>query len=404
MFARRSIRAAARYRFHRAKSKGPKTQAARSRIAVKSAEQQSQLMLHRTRDLLMRQRTQVINALRAHLAELGITAAQGNAGLRELLAIIAGAADERLPAEAHASLIVQAKRPRSQEFAINHDVIKTSAADTLPPFEPATFWTHFRHATATIKGVRLHFVEGGSGVPILLLPGWPQSWYAWRYVMQLLVAGGRRVIALDPRGIGDSDRPASGYDMRTVAAEVIGYAYAAEWPADVKRLAVFDAALPGISPPPAAGIPTAEANLKTWHFAFNRLDDLPELLLQGRERQFLTWLFRAKAVRPWTITPADLDEYVRVNAAPGATRAAFSYYRHKLSREGLERSRKRAEQKLAMPVLAFGAETGVGTALIDTMRLVASDVRGGVFEDCGHYMPEEAPRSVAEQIMIFLNR
>lgn len=231
----------------------------------------------------------------------------------------------------------QATRPRSQD-----DVIKTSAADTLPPFEPATLWSHFRHATATIKGVRLHFVEGGSGVPILLLPGWPQSWYAWRYVTQLLVAGGRRVIALDPRGIGDFDRPASGYDMRTLAAEVhgliealaltadgpvdvvghdvgtwIGYAYAAEWPADVKRLAVFDAALPGISPPPAAGIPTAEANLKTWHFAFNRLDDLPELLLQGRERQFLTWLFRAKAVRPWTITPADLDEYVRVNAAPG---------------------------------------------------------------------------------------
>jgi pimeloyl-ACP methyl ester carboxylesterase len=164
-------------------------------------------------------------------------------------------------------------------------------------------------------GVRLHFVEGGSGVPILLLPGWPQSWYAWRYVMQLLVAGGRRVIALDPCGIGDSDRPESGYDMRSVAAEVHGLIEAlaltadgsvdvvghdvgtCEWPADVKRLAVFDAALPGISPPPAAGIPTAEANLKTWHFAFNRLDDLPELLLQGRERQFLTWLFRAKAVR-----------------------------------------------------------------------------------------------------------
>jgi hypothetical protein len=72
-------------------------------VSVKSAEQQSQLMLHRTRDLLMRQRTQVINALRAHMAELGITAAQGNAGLRELLAIIAGAADERLPAEAHAA-------------------------------------------------------------------------------------------------------------------------------------------------------------------------------------------------------------------------------------------------------------------------------------------------------------
>ena len=77
-------------------------------VQVKSAEQQSQLMLHRTRDLLMRQRTRVINALRAHMAELGITAAQGNAGLRELLAIIAGAADDRMPAEAHASLIVLA--------------------------------------------------------------------------------------------------------------------------------------------------------------------------------------------------------------------------------------------------------------------------------------------------------
>ena len=77
-------------------------------VQIKSTEQQGRLMLHRARDLLMRQRTQVINAMRAHLAELGIVAAQGNAGLRELLTIIAGAADERLPAEAHASLIVLA--------------------------------------------------------------------------------------------------------------------------------------------------------------------------------------------------------------------------------------------------------------------------------------------------------
>jgi pimeloyl-ACP methyl ester carboxylesterase len=235
------------------------------------------------------------------------------------------------------------------------------------------------------------------------------------------------VIALDPRGMGDSDRPASGYEMRTVAAELhdfvealrltanepvdivghdlgtwIGYAYAAEWPGDVKRLAVFDAALPGITPPPPAGIPSPEANVRTWHLAFNRLDDLPEILLQGREREFLTWLFRAKSTRPWTITPADLGEYVRVNAAPGATRAALSYQRHKLGPEGIAHSRARAERKLAMPVLAFGAEAGGGAMLLDTMRLVAADVRGGVFANCGHYMPEEAPRAVAAQIITFM--
>jgi hypothetical protein len=81
---------------------------------------------------------------------------------------------------------------------VAHDVIHTSRGDTLPPFDPVSFWTRFRHGTASVAGVRLHFVEGGEGAPILLLPGWPQSWYVWRYVMPLLAAAGRRVIALDP--------------------------------------------------------------------------------------------------------------------------------------------------------------------------------------------------------------
>ena len=72
---------------------------------------------------------------------------------------------------------------------MTHDIVQTSAADTLPPFDPATFWAQFRHDTVAVKDVRLHFVEGGSGAPILLLPGWPQSWYAWRYVMALLAPG-----------------------------------------------------------------------------------------------------------------------------------------------------------------------------------------------------------------------
>jgi transposase len=87
-------------------------------VQVKSAEQQGRLMLHRTRDLLMRQRTQTINALRAHLAELGITAAQGRDGIKELLKIIASDADERLPADAHASLVVLAAELRAMQTLI----------------------------------------------------------------------------------------------------------------------------------------------------------------------------------------------------------------------------------------------------------------------------------------------
>ena len=116
----------------------------------------------------------------------------------------------------------------------------------------------------------------------------------------------------------------------------------------------------------------------------------------------LSWLFRAKAMRPWTITPADLDEYVRVNAAVGATRAALSYYRHVFSPEGLEQGRARTERQLRLPILAFGADKGVGTGLVETMRLVATDVRVGVFEGCGHYVPEEAPRALADQIIKFM--
>ena len=303
----------------------------------------------------------------------------------------------------------------------------------MQTFSPDTFWNDFHHGSARVNGVRLHYVEGGSnGVPIppmppiLLIPGWPQSWYAWRLVMPLLAASGRRVIAIDPRGMGDSDKPASGYDLKTIAADLhefanalgllkdgpfdvaghdigtwIGHAYAADWPADIRRLALFDAALPGITPPPPPGIPSEETNLKTWHFPFNRLDDLPEILLQGHERAFLNYLFHTKAINRWSITPADLDEYERVFSAPGAVRAALSYYRVAFSPAGLAQSRRRSEQTLAMPILALGAEHGVKDALVTTLRSIATDVRGGTLPGSGHYMPEEIPDAVADELLRF---
>ncbi|WP_445682410.1 alpha/beta fold hydrolase [Radicibacter daui] len=310
---------------------------------------------------------------------------------------------------------------------MTHMTIPTGSADSSQPWQPGPFWKIFSRRSVRLPDVHLNFVEGGAGEPLLLIPGWPQSWYTWRHVMPLLAQAGRRVIALDPRGLGDSSRPAGGYDLGTVAGDIrqfmtalgidgagpvdvaghdigawIGYALAAEHPDAVRRLAVFDSALPGISEPPPPGIPAQDANVKTWHFGFNRLDDLPEILLAGREREFLSWLFAAKATRREAIAPDDLAEYVRVNSLPGAIRSAMAYYRAALSAEGLAANRQRGTRKLAIPVLAFGADNGVGLALLNTMKLVADNVSGGVFTSCGHYMPEEAPRAVAEQLLGFM--
>jgi len=288
-----------------------------------------------------------------------------------------------------------------------------------------SFWKTFHHASLSVNGVRLHYVEGGSGPTILLLPGWPESWYTWRHIMPELIAAGHRVIALDPRGMGDSDRPQGGYDMKTVAAEIhafvakleladggkidvaghdlgtwMGYAYAADFPGDVRRLALFDALLPGISQG-GMGVPSTEANIKTWHFGFFRLDDLPETLLQGREEAFLSWWFRSKSYKPWTFDEQDMKEYVRIFSAPGAARAGFDYFRAGLSPEGLAQASVRARTKLAIPVLAFGGEGGVGNGLFETMRQVANQVQGGMKPGCGHYILEECSSEVAADLVRF---
>ena len=289
----------------------------------------------------------------------------------------------------------------------------------------AQFWKTFQHGTAVVKGLHLHYVEGGVGKPILLIPGWPQSWYAWRYVMPRLVAGGYRVIAVDPRGMGDSDRPPSGYDLGTVAADMhgfvetlgllqsgpiavathdvgswIGYVYASDWPGDIQRLAVMDSLVPGISTP-RTDLPPDEANLRSWHFGFNRLDDLPEVLLAGREKLFLTWLFRTKSMRPWSFDAEAIDEYARQLAAPGAIRSATAYYKAAFEPANVASNIERSKRPLTMPVLALGGERGYGPRMVEAMRSFALDVVGGEVGGSGHYLPEEDPERISNELLRF---
>jgi pimeloyl-ACP methyl ester carboxylesterase len=282
------------------------------------------------------------------------------------------------------------------------------------------------HHVVRVNGVRFHYVTAGSGEPVVLLPGWPESWIAWRKVVPLLVKAGRQVYVLDPRGFGDSDKPQDGYDIETAGRDLhgflaatglsrpggvdvvahdigtwIGHAHATLYPGEIKRLVLTEANVPGVTPPAPAGIPGEAANLKSWQFAFNRLDDLPEILVQGRERAYLAWIFATKSTRSYAIEPAALDEYVRVFSAPGAARAGFAWYRTNFSPEGLAAAKARAARRLPMPVLALGGGDGVGDALRAAVATVGDHVRGGAINGCGHFLPEECPDELTDAILAF---
>jgi len=293
----------------------------------------------------------------------------------------------------------------------------------------ATSADQIEHHIAKIDGTRFHYVTAGTGDPVLLIPGWPESWIAWRKVLPLLVGAGRRVVVLDPRGFGESDKPAGGYDLDTAARDLHGFleatnlstpggidiiahdvgtwiahAHAANYPADVRRLVLTESNIPGITVF-AAGIPNETANLKSWQFAFNRLNDLPEMLVQGRERAFLAWIFATKSFRSYAIDSAALEEYTRQYSAPGAMRAGFAWYRANFDADGLAQAKARAAKRLTMPVLALGGSEGVGDALRATVASIGDRVQGGPIagssEGCGHFLPEECPDELTEAVLKF---
>ena len=257
-------------------------------------------------------------------------------------------------------------------------------------------------------------------MPVLLVPGWPQSWYAWRDVMPAL-AESYRTIAIDPPGLGDSGPPQGGYDTANIALHIdafldalkldsvhfvghdigawIGYACAARHPHKVRRLALIDAAIPGIAPADAYAL-TPERVSKTWHFYFNALPELPEALIAGRERLFLSWLFRARSTNKTAIDENAITEYTRVYSAPGAMHSGFEYYRAIF--DSIAQNRETAATKLQMPVLAIGGAQWLGPLMQKMIEPVAENLRIEVIPGSGHFVPEEAPGEVLRVLREFL--
>ncbi|MFC5947465.1 alpha/beta fold hydrolase [Pseudonocardia lutea] len=275
----------------------------------------------------------------------------------------------------------------------------------------------FDHVVVEVSdGVSLHAVVAGSGPTVVLLHGFPQTWYEWRHLMPVL-ARDHRVVAVDMKGAGESSKPLVGYDKVTMANDfetlrqeldlgqvqvvghdigaMVGYAWAAMHRDSVSRLAFLDAPLPGASLWEGVLL-----NPRTWHFAFHMHRDMPEFLIAGREYGYVEAFFKDRAVNHAPFTHEEIGYYARALAQPGATRACLEWYRA-FPQDVLD-NRKLGKEPLSIPVLGLGGAGRWGPQLQSMLSEFASDVRAVSIDRCGHWLVEERFDEVVRALQEFL--
>jgi pimeloyl-ACP methyl ester carboxylesterase len=269
--------------------------------------------------------------------------------------------------------------------------------------------------TAEINGVKLHYMTAGHGTPLILLHGYAETSLMWKPIIPVL-AERFTVIAPDLPGIGDSDIPADGLDMKSAAvhihdlakslgvqkAEVVGhdiglmvaYAYAAQFPTEVTKLVLMDAFLPGVE-----GWEAVYNDPHIWHFRFN--GPTPEALVQGRERTYFDYFWNDFAAdKTHSIPEADRKAYAAAYARPGRMHAGWAYFVSFL--QAAKDFAQLSQTRLTMPVLTIGGEKSLGEALGQQAKLVATDATVIVLKDTGHWVLEERPKETTEALQKFL--
>jgi len=269
--------------------------------------------------------------------------------------------------------------------------------------------------TAEIDGTKLHYMTAGHGTPLILLHGYAETSLMWKPIIPAL-AKRFTVIAPDLPGIGDSDIPADGLDMKSAAirihdlakslgvqkAEVVGhdiglmvaYGYAAQFPAEVTKLVLMDAFLPGVP-----GWEAVYNNPGIWHFRFN--GPTPEALVQGRERTYFDYFWNDFAAdKTHSIPEADRKAYAAAYARPGRMHAGWAYFVSFL--QAAKDFAQLSQTKLTMPVLTIGGDKSLGDALGQQAKLVATDATVVVLKDTGHWLMEERPKETTEALLKFL--
>jgi len=268
---------------------------------------------------------------------------------------------------------------------------------------------------AKIEGKKLHYITAGEGPPLILLHGYTQTSRMWRPLIDKL-KDKFTVIAPDLPGIGDSDVPKDGCDMKTAAIRIhalaksigvtkacvvghdiglmVAYAYAAQFSAEVEKLAVMDAFLPGV-----AGWELAYNNDNLWHFRFH--GPTPEALVKGREKIYFAYFWNDLAAdKRRSLSTSDRNAYVAAYSRPGRMRAGWAYFA--AWPDTAKDFAQMAKTKLTMPVLSIAGEKASAAILGPQMKLVATTVTQVDLKDTGHWLMEERPEETMEALIAFL--
>jgi len=278
------------------------------------------------------------------------------------------------------------------------------------------------HQVAIVNGFRMHYVRAGRGPVLVLLHGWPQSWYEWRHMIPKL-AERYTVIAPDLRGLGDSEKPLAGYDKRTLASDVrellrglgidriglvghdwggaVSFYLTYDNPGFVEKLFIFDM-IPGLGR--AGGSMDFVTARRFWHVFFHGgKPDLAEKFVRHDVEGYLRHFFTSTDYNysPNVFSREDIAEYVRCMSAPGALRAGFQYYRAGIEEDTVNLAG--CTRKLEMPVRAWGGVAFLGD-IVPAWQAVATNVTGGVIPECGHFVPEEKPDFALSEVQAFFEK
>jgi pimeloyl-ACP methyl ester carboxylesterase len=269
--------------------------------------------------------------------------------------------------------------------------------------------------TAEIDGARLHYLTAGKGTPLILLHGYAETSLMWRPLIPAL-AERFTVIAPDLPGIGDSDIPPNGLDMKSAAirihdlakalgvqkAEVVGhdiglmvaYAYAAQFPTEVTKLVLMNAFLPGVE-----GWEAIYNSPAIWHFRFN--GPTPEALVHGREQTYFAYFWNDLAADKTRSIPEDARKaYIAAYSRPGRMHAGWAYFVSFL--QAAKDFAQLSQAKLTMPVLSIGGDKSLGEALGQQVKLVGTNVTVVVLKNAGHWILEEQFKETSEALEKFL--